>query len=187
MTWTWRLLAAAALLLGLLLLVLHPTAQALVHWAAPATDLVVPVVGVEPESLRSSWGESRSGLRLHRGIDILARRGTPVIAAAPGQVVRVGQDRLGGNVVWIAGAGARLYYYAHLERFAPGLHSGLVVEAGTELGRVGSTGNARGGPPHLHFGIYPAGNIFRAIDPAPLLRTYGRTMAAHRAPLPAAR
>jgi murein DD-endopeptidase MepM/ murein hydrolase activator NlpD len=184
MRWVWLGLAVSAVALGLVLLILHPTAAALVRWAAPGADLVVPVEGVDPAALRSSWDEPRSGGRPHRGIDILARRGTPVIAAAPGEVVRVGYDGLGGKVVWVAGAGARLYYYAHLDRFAPGLHPGLEVAAGDPIGRVGTTGNARGGPPHLHFGIYPAGNVFRAIDPAPLLRTYGRALPPLRPPSP---
>jgi murein DD-endopeptidase MepM/ murein hydrolase activator NlpD len=140
--------------------------------------MIVPVAGVRPSSLTSSFGDPRSGHRRHQGIDIFAHRGTPVVAAAPGQVVRVGQDRLGGNVVWVAGAGARLYYYAHLSRFS--VQPGEVVAAGDELGRVGNTGNARTTPPHLHFGIYPLSHGFRAVDPAPLLRRQARVVRAPR-------
>lgn len=160
-------LAAIAGLVGVL--TMHRTAWALVRNAAPVS-LEVPVAGVARPSLRSSYGEPRSGHRSHQGIDIFARRGTPVVAACAGEVVRVGQDRLGGNVVWVAGGAARLYYYAHLESFRPGLHVGERVSSGTALGRVGTTGNARGTPPHLHFGIYPASHLFWPVDPTPLLQ-----------------
>ena len=149
----------------------HRTAWALVRYAAPGARLTVPVEGVERRALRSSFGEPRSGRRKHEGIDIFARRGTPIVAASDGEVVRVGTtDRLGGNTVWVAGSGARLYYYAHLDHHRPGLSVGERVRAGTRLGFVGTTGNARGTPPHLHFGVYPALRAFRAVDPAPLLR-----------------
>jgi murein DD-endopeptidase MepM/ murein hydrolase activator NlpD len=160
-----------AIVLLLSVLVTHRTAWALVRYAVGPSRLTVPVSGVARTSLRSSWGEPRSGHRHHQGIDIFARRGTPVIAAADGEVVRVGHDRLGGNVVWVAGAGAQLYYYAHLDAFQPGLHAGERVRAGDRLGRVGTSGNARGTPPHLHFGIYPATRAFWPVDPTPALRT----------------
>jgi murein DD-endopeptidase MepM/ murein hydrolase activator NlpD len=161
----------------LVLLLRHRQVRALVDYASVPDNLVVPVQGVPPSKLKSSWGDPRSGNRTHEGIDIFARRGTPVVAAAPGQVIRVGRDRLGGNIVWVAGSGGCLYYYAHLERFAPGLRTGLAVPTGFTLGHVGTTGNARGTPPHLHFGIYPAGHAFRAVDPAPLLQASARTSA----------
>jgi murein DD-endopeptidase MepM/ murein hydrolase activator NlpD len=149
--------------------------RALIRYSTDPDELVVPVSGIQPSSLQSSFGEPRSGHRKHAGIDIFARRGTAVLAAAPGEVVRVGHDHLGGNVVWVAGAGARLYYYAHLDRFSVSV--GQTVAAGDELGRVGNTGNAITTPPHLHFGIYPATHAFRAVDPAPLLKTQGRTLS----------
>lgn len=170
MRWLKRALVAGALLLVVGVLATHRTAWALLRYAAPPSELTVPVAGAARASLRSSWGEPRSGGRHHEGIDIFARRGTPVVAAADGEVVRIGRDRLGGNVVWVAGGGARLYYYAHLDRFEPGLRVGQGVGAGAPLGRVGTTGNARGTPPHLHFGVYPAARAFLAVDPAPLLR-----------------
>jgi murein DD-endopeptidase MepM/ murein hydrolase activator NlpD len=165
------LLVAALAAMGLM----HPTGQALVRYHEPPMEVVVPVAGVTPRSLRSSWGDPRPGHRTHEGIDIFARRGTPVVAATEGQVVRVGRNSLGGKVVWVAGAGARLYYYAHLDRYADGLAVGTRVKAGEVLGYVGNTGNARTTPPHLHFGVYPAERAFRAVDPAPILR-HGRTL-----------
>jgi peptidoglycan LD-endopeptidase LytH len=156
--------------MALVVLLRHREVTALVRYADAPRGLVVPVQGVAATALRSSWGDPRPDQRRHEGIDIFAPRGTPVVTAAAGQIIRVGQDRLGGNIVWIAGSGARLYYYAHLDQFAPGLHPGLDVPAGFMIGRVGTTGNARGTSPHLHFGIYPADHAFHAVDPAPLLR-----------------
>ncbi|HEX4461225.1 MAG TPA: M23 family metallopeptidase [Polyangia bacterium] len=164
-----RACVVAAIVGAFVLLVTHRTAWALARNAAPVS-LRVPVAGVARSSLRSSFGEPRSEHRRHQGIDIFAKRGTPVVAACRGEVVRIGRDRLGGNVVWVAGGGARLYYYAHLQSFRPGLAVGERVDGGDVLGRVGTTGNARGTPPHLHFGVYPAAWAFRAVDPAPLLR-----------------
>jgi peptidoglycan LD-endopeptidase LytH len=169
MPWWKRALVLTALVGLVGVLTLHRTAWALVRNAAPVS-LQVPVAGVARPSLRSSFGEPRSGHRSHHGIDIFARRGTPVVAACAGEVVRIGQDRLGGNVVWVAGGASRLYYYAHLESFRPGLRVGERVTSGTALGRVGTTGNARGTSPHLHFGVYPAVYLFRPVDPTPLLQ-----------------
>jgi peptidoglycan LD-endopeptidase LytH len=139
--------------------------------ADPPARYVVPVEGVRAAALRSSFGVPRSGGRTHKGVDILARRGTPVLAAARGVVVSTRPNRLGGTVVWVAGAGRRLYYYAHLERLEPGIEAGLLVEAGRTLGVVGTSGNARGGPPHLHFGVYTATG---PVDPYPLLSGVSR-------------
>jgi murein DD-endopeptidase MepM/ murein hydrolase activator NlpD len=174
------LVGAALAALLVVFLAMHPVARALVRHSAEPAELVVPVAGLEPKRVSSSFGEPRSGHRRHQGADLFAPRGTEVLAAAPGRVVRVGEDRLGGHVVWVAGGGARLYYYAHLDRFAPGLASGDDVRAGDLVGFVGTTGNARGTSPHLHFGVYPAARGFRAVDPAPLLRAHGRRIASHR-------
>jgi len=163
-----------ALVVGALLLWWR--ARPLLRYRAEATDVVVPVMGVAPSALESSWGAPRSGGRHHEGIDIFAPRGTPVVAATRGEVLRVGQNRLGGNVVWVAGAGARLYYYAHLSRFRTGLAVGEPVEPGTILGYVGTSGNAAGTPPHLHFGMYPLSRGLRAVDPAPFLIERGRRL-----------
>lgn len=150
-------------------ILMHPTSRALARWPRSRSVLTVPVEGVRRESIRSSWHEPRSGHRRHEGVDIFARRGTRVVAASDGEVVRIGTNHLGGNVVWIAGDGMRLYYYAHLSGWASGLSEGEVVRAGQVLGYVGTTGNAAGTSPHLHFGVYPASNGLRAVDPAPLL------------------
>jgi peptidoglycan LD-endopeptidase LytH len=116
--WVRRIVLGAAGLWLLMLLVTHPTAWALLRWSASPKEMIVPVSGVTPSSLTGSFGAPRSEHRKHAGIDIFARRGTRVLAAAPGKVIRVGHNRLGGKVVWVAGAGAQLYYYAHLDQFS---------------------------------------------------------------------
>lgn len=129
--------------------------------------LSVPVRGVSSRQLVDSWGAPRSGGRRHRGIDIFARRGTPVVANTRGLVLFVGHNRLGGMVVRILGPGGQIHYYAHLERFGR-YRRGDVIRAGDVLGYVGTTGNARGTPPHLHYGIYVMPGL--ALNPYPLLR-----------------
>ena len=128
--------------------------------------LPIPVQGVAQRAITDSWHAPRGGGRKHEGIDIFARRGTPVVSPVTGIVTHVGQDRLGGNVVRVLGPGRQMHYFAHLDRFA-GLERWQVVEAGEVLGYVGNTGNARGASPHLHYGIYSASG---AINPYPLLK-----------------
>ena len=133
--------------------------------------LTMPVQGLRPRDVASTWHAARSGGRRHEGVDLFAKRGTPVLSATRGTVWRVGNDSLGGRVVTVLGDGPALYYYAHLDDWADGLHTGQEVTRGTPLGVVGNTGNARTTPPHLHFGVYRVGLWrSRAVDPAPLLR-----------------
>jgi len=128
--------------------------------------LPVPVQGVRPRALRDTWGGARSEGRRHEGIDIFARRGTPVVSSTEGIVTRVGTNRLGGLVVWVLGPGGQRHYYAHLDAYAD-VEPGMRIEAGRVLGYVGDTGNAKGTPPHLHYGVYDTGG---AINPYPLLK-----------------
>jgi murein DD-endopeptidase MepM/ murein hydrolase activator NlpD len=132
---------------------------------APAS-LPVPVAGVKPAGLVDTWGGARSEGRRHEGIDIFARRGTPVLAATEGIVMRVGTNRLGGQVVWVLGPGGQRHYYAHLDGYGD-VHAGMRIGAGSIVGYVGNTGNAATTPPHLHYGIYTAAG---AINPFPFLR-----------------
>ena len=135
--------------------------------AAPApTALPVPVRGVPPRALTDSWGAPRSGGRSHRGIDIFARRGTPIVSPVDGLVLDVGHDRLGGNVVKVLGPGLQVHYFAHLEGFAAIDERGP-IRRGEVIGYVGDSGNARGTPPHLHYGIYVTSG--GAVNPYPLL------------------
>lgn len=128
--------------------------------------LIMPVEGVSAAALRNSWHAPRdAGARRHEGLDIFAPRGRPVRATTEGIVLNVGTNRLGGNVVWVLGPGGQRHYYAHLDRFGD-VRRGQRVFAGNVLGYVGTTGNARGTPPHLHYGIYTSRG---AINPYPLL------------------
>jgi murein DD-endopeptidase MepM/ murein hydrolase activator NlpD len=114
--------------------------------------LMVPVAGVRPASLSDSYDAPRDGGRRHEAIDILAPRGTPVLAADDGVIVRIGTNVLGGKVVWTTDTGQLFaYYYAHLDRHARGLREGQAVKRGAVLGYVGTTGNAPPDTPHLHF------------------------------------
>lgn len=116
--------------------------------------------------LGDTWGAARSGGRSHEGIDIFAKRDTPIRATTEGIVLNVGPNTLGGRTVMILGPGGQRHYYAHLERYAD-LERGDWVAAGDVVGFVGDSGNAKGTPPHLHYGIYTGGG---AINPYPLLR-----------------
>jgi murein DD-endopeptidase MepM/ murein hydrolase activator NlpD len=105
----------------------------------------------------------------HEGNDIMAPLGTPLFAVEHGIVSKVGSNLLGGNSLWIKGESGTYYYYAHLSAYAPDLVQGMVVDPGHVVGFVGNTGDAAGGPTHLHFEIHPDGGP--AVDPYPLLKT----------------
>ncbi len=136
----------------------------LLRMPVPAT-LPMPVELLTTRALVDTWQAARSENRVHEGIDIFAEKGTPVLATTEGIVQSCGENRLGGNVVWVLGPGGQRHYYAHLDRFANAC-AGERVQAGTVLGYVGNTGNARTTPPHLHYGVYGAAG---AINPYPLL------------------
>ena len=155
----------AALLLAACASQLDPRYLRLLSMPAPSW-LPVPVEGVAPSRLRSTWGDPRGGGRVHPGIAILAPRGTPVRATTEGLVSGPFENRLGGRVVWVTGPAGWRHYYAHLDRRAR-LREGQWIERGTVIGWVGNSGNARGGATHLHYGIYTDGDT--AIDPYPLL------------------
>ena len=142
------------------------TLWALSRMPAPVT-LPVPVHGVRAGDIADTWGGPRGAGRRHEGTDIFARRGTPVLSASLGVVTSVHEGGLGGRQVWVLGPASERHYYAHLDDWALGIRVGDVVSAGEPLGTVGDTGNARGTPPHLHYGIYGAGG---ALDPLPRLR-----------------
>ena len=126
-----------------------------------------PVRGVTARAEQSVYGDERDrGARSHEGVDIVAPRGTPAVAATDGWVTRVTTNRLGGNVVWVWDpTRGQALYYAHLDQ--QDVSPGTRVAAGDVLGRVGNSGNARTTAPHLHFGIYRP--IEGAIDPLPFI------------------
>ena len=136
--------------------------------------LKMPVAGVDVARLRDTFLDKR-GARVHHALDIMAPRGTPVVAVADGVVAKAYRHALGGLSVYQYDATRRYaYYYAHLDRFAPGLEAGRALSAGDLIGYVGTTGNATPTSPHLHFAVYrlgPERQWWRGtpIDPLSLL------------------
>lgn len=124
-------------------------------------SLMNPVKG---KAFADTWHAPRGGGRRHEGVDIFAKKNTKVRSTTDGIVTKVGKNKLGGKVIGIQGPGA-WHYYAHLNKFA-GIKRYQRVKAGQTIGYVGNTGNAKGTPPHLHYGIYlPSG----AVNPYPLI------------------
>lgn len=122
--------------------------------SSAVSDLLLPVQGVKPGELVDTFTQARSHGRVHDAIDIMAPRGTPVMAANEGHVVKLFDSKRGGLTVYEFDPQDRvIYYYAHLDRYAPGLAEGAVVHRGEVIGFVGSTGNASADAPHLHFEI----------------------------------
>jgi murein DD-endopeptidase MepM/ murein hydrolase activator NlpD len=116
--------------------------------------LLMPVRGAVLTKVEDSFDAPRDGGRRHDAVDILAPRGTPIVAAAEGYVLRIGSNSLGGNVIWTSDPEQRfVYYYAHLDRYARGIRTGDRLMRGTVLGFVGTTGNAPPDLPHLHFQV----------------------------------
>ena len=112
-----------------------------------------PVLGATRKSIISFFGDARNGGRKHEGIDILAPKGTMVVAPAEGTITEVGYNSLGGKVIWMKDRKQkRSYYFAHLDSQV--VSEGMIVKPGDTLGTVGNTGNARHTKAHLHFGIY---------------------------------
>ncbi|EPR67410.1 M23 family metallopeptidase [Cyclobacterium qasimii] len=133
-------------------------------------SIAFPISNMDARQISSFWGDARGGSRRHEGVDIFAKRGTPVRAVVPGRVNRSSQNRLGGKVVWLNG-GSYNYYYAHLDSQLVSI--GQSVKVGDTLGLVGNTGNAITTAPHLHFGIYRKGR--GAKNPLPFLQLSKKT------------
>lgn len=145
--------------------------------AAPGeAKLLIPVAGVTADQLQDTFNDARSEGRVHNAIDIMAPRGTPVLAAADGTVLKLFWSERGGNTIYQLGTDGRtVYYYAHLDRYADGLTEGRAVRRGEMIGYVGDTGNAGPGNYHLHFAIYIVEDPKRywdgqPINPYPLLK-----------------
>lgn len=134
--------------------------------ATPGSDvgLFFPVPG--GDGADGDWAAPRPGGRTHKGHDIMATAGTPVLAAIGGQVVKTNptDKGLGGITATIKGDDGREYYYAHLQTVD--VEPGMRAEAGSQIGLVGNTGNAKGTAPHLHFGVKENGDW---VPPEPLL------------------
>jgi murein DD-endopeptidase MepM/ murein hydrolase activator NlpD len=144
------------------------------------SGLAIPVAGIRPEQLGDTFTQARAGGRPHDAIDIMAPRGTPVIAAAEGRIEKLFFSNGGGGITAYVRSPDRAwsYYYAHLDRYAPGLAEGQQVRRGDPIGFVGSTGNASPDGPHLHFAISrmgPGDGFWQGtpINPYPLLAGRG--------------
>ena len=132
---------------------------------------VCPVKG--PVRIGQGWGAPRDGgRRRHQGIDLLAPAGTPLVAVASGTITRLSNtDRgRGGISLWLRDRRGTAYYYAHNHHNL--VHLGQQVKAGQLIAQVGATGNARGGPPHLHFQLHPGGG--RPVSPDAVVRRWCR-------------
>ena len=137
--------------------------------------MLLPVAGIKPGQLTDTFNQSRGSERRHEALDIMAPRGTPVLAAVDGRVEKLFTSEPGGLTIYEFDPDAtHAYYYAHLDRYAAGLVEGMPLRRGDVIGYVGSTGNASPEAPHLHFAIFELGPEKHwwqgvAIDPYPLL------------------
>lgn len=114
-------------------------------------------------AFRDTWGAPRSGGRTHKGTDIFAPYGSPAYAVTDGVVTRTSSSYNGGLGLYLRGNDGNEYYYAHMSRFTSS--PGQRVSAGQEVAKVGDSGNARGGSPHIHFEIHPGGGY--PVNPYP--------------------
>ena len=136
----------------------------------PAERLRVPIDGVEIESFKGGFVERR-GSRPHEAVDILSPRNTPILAVDNGTIAKLFDSKAGGHTIYQFDATGRVaYYYAHLEKYAEGLHDGQVVKQGDVIGYVGTSGNAPPNTPHLHFAVFELDDTGRwwkgkALDP----------------------
>ncbi|HEY6215151.1 MAG TPA: M23 family metallopeptidase [Pyrinomonadaceae bacterium] len=180
MRWLWRLSKIFAVFaIVLFIFVITGASNTLMFYArvarlytqSPDTKLAMPLQDVSKRAIADTWQAPRGTGRHHEGQDIFAPRGTPILSATRGIIYKIGENPLGGQTVSVIGSGGRIYYYAHLDSYAPGIEVGDPVTTRTVLGYVGTTGNAQGTPPHLHFGVYTATG---AINPLPLLTDRNR-------------
>lgn len=136
--------------------------------ALRARTLLFPVEGIAPNTLRDSFTEGRTG-HLHEAVDILAPRGTRVLAVEDGRVAKLFNSVRGGLTVYQFDPGETYcYYYAHLDSYVPWLADGALVQRGAVLGYVGTTGNAPKDTPHLHFSIFKLGPERRWWEGTPI-------------------
>jgi len=141
-----------------------------------AAPLRLPIDGANLQSFKGGFAEKRAG-HMHDAVDMLAPRNTPVHAVADGTVAKLFFSKGGGgNTIYeFDPSGHYAYYYAHLERYADGIHDGQTVSKGQVIGYVGTSGNAPPDTPHLHFAVLELNADRqwwkgRAIDPYPLFK-----------------
>ena len=140
-------------------------------------QLLVPVAGVSVDRIPDTYKapRGRDGSRRHEAVDIMAPRGTPVLSADDGRVLKLRKNAAGGTTIYATDPDERIiYYYAHLDRYHEPIREGMKLAKGDTIGFVGTTGNAPRNVPHLHFQIMrmPADRRWwggEPIDPLPLL------------------
>ena len=143
-------------------------------------EIAMPIAGVDPSTLPNSFNDLRGGTRRHEALDIMAPRGTPILSAADGRVLKLFTSRAGGLMIYAADSSERfILMYAHLDSYAAGLRDGSVLKRGQVIGAVGFTGNAVASAPHLHFALARSADVRQwskgtPIDPLPLLQAAGR-------------
>jgi murein DD-endopeptidase MepM/ murein hydrolase activator NlpD len=139
-------------------------------------ELSVPIGNLPAAALHDTYAELRGGTRPHEALDILAPRGTPVLSAAKGRVLKLFNSKPGGLMVYATDSSERfILLYGHLDAYAPGLKDGQALTQGQPIGIVGTTGNAPANTPHLHFAIARAVDVKQwwkgtPVNPYPLLR-----------------
>jgi murein DD-endopeptidase MepM/ murein hydrolase activator NlpD len=144
----------------------------------PGTRLRMPIDGMGLDSLKGGFEEKRSG-HAHEAVDLLAPRDTPVHAVDDGTIAKLFFSKAGGTTIYQFDPSGRLcYYYAHLERYANGLHEGQKVLQGEVIGFVGTSGNAPANTPHLHFAVLELNADRkwwkgRAVDPYLVFKNQG--------------
>ncbi|WAT18218.1 M23 family metallopeptidase [Aurantiacibacter sp. MUD11] len=145
-------------------------------------SLMIPVLNVAATDLVDNFTDERGGgVRLHEAIDIMAPEGTSVVAAAPGTVERMFQSATGGNTVYVRSEDREtIYYYAHLDEYAPGLNEGQQVRRGQRLGTVGSSGAADPAAPHLHFEIMRTSGDAEWWEPSTSINPYPLLVRSQR-------
>jgi murein DD-endopeptidase MepM/ murein hydrolase activator NlpD len=144
--------------------------------AAPQPGkLMVPVEGMALSSIKDNFDQPRGAERHHEALDIMAPKGTKVLAAADGKVVKLFTSKPGGLTVYQFDPTEKYaYYYAHLDHYADGIKEGMDVKRGDLIGYVGATGNADPNAPHLHFAVFeltPEKQWWKGtpVDPYPML------------------
>lgn len=140
-----------------------------------AGDLALPIHGLTARDIHNTFEEGRANRQPHEAVDLIAPRGTPILAVTAGVIQKLFLSKPGGITIYeFDPQGIYCYYYAHLDRYAEGLHEGMPVRQGEVIGYVGTSGNAPPNTPHLHFAIFQLGPEKHwwqgtAINPYPLL------------------
>ena len=173
------MLAAGAVLLSVACVSAPSTgasgmAAATDHEYLRARWLMVPVAGVRARDVADTYHAARAGTRRHNATDIMAPRGTAVVASDEGRIIKLARNTAGGITIYATDAHERfVYYYAHLDRYHDGVVEGMKLAKGQVIGYVGTTGNAPANTPHLHFQAMRARDVRRWWEGEPLdIRPY---------------